>query len=410
MAARFGDVLNLWAGLWLVPKHAAGDLGSIKPLEAIAGLVGVPISIMVFPCVKALNKHMLLGEAGKAKALMRDMFLFCAAVLALTVAAATIALPWILQRWNIENGRLALAIIISAALGALLPVFTGVIQAMKKFNVYSVAVLVGPPLRFVTLLLLLPFRGLTGYFTGQSVQNLVGVGASVWIFFRDFGRKVRAESYWRDDRAIFAACLLPLTLSALAGSFRGTAEATMLKWIPETQSAAFYILTRFTDIVAYTIVPLTFVLLPVFSERHETGTDSGRTLLRGMFFCVAVGTALGAVFTLFGPQLLGLSEYWSPYTEYSNLFWLLSFTSGLRFAFTCFSLRELAALRFKYIWFGLPVNFAGGLAIWALGRSQYFGAHIGLREVLYIQLVLPVIFFIYAVTVLILRKKRDGKF
>ncbi|MCL1910374.1 MAG: hypothetical protein FWG05_05505, partial [Kiritimatiellaeota bacterium] len=83
MTQRLGDVLSLMSGLWLVPKHASEvELGAIKPLETVAGMIGMPIAIIVTPYVKALNTHALRGETGKVKALMRDMFVFCAAALA----------------------------------------------------------------------------------------------------------------------------------------------------------------------------------------------------------------------------------------------------------------------------------------------------------------------------------------
>ena len=409
LAQRIGDLLNFTAGLWLVPKHATeAELSVLRPLESICGMIGIPISILTWPCIKALNKHALRGETGKAKALMRDMFAFCAAAIVLIIAVSSAALPWILRRWNIGNGHLAVTIITSAVLGALLPVFFGAMQAMKQFRAYSFVSCVSPFARFITLWLLLPLRGLTGFFAGAGAASLVGVATAVWRYFRDFGRKVRGEPYWHDDRAIFAAFIFPLVLGSSTSAFSGFAQISMLKWIPIPDAAAYYILTRFSDIVGYAAGALTFVLFPVFSERHEAGADSGRTLVYGMTFCIATGAVAGIAFTLCGPLLLGMNALWRPYAGYSELFWILTLTTGIRLAYSYFTMREIAALRFTHTYVSSAVNIAAGLAIYAVSKTPRY-ATFGLREVLLAYLAPSFTVFLYALAVLAIRRKRNGK-
>ena len=409
LAQRVGDALNLVAGLWLVPKYVPEhDLGSLKVLEQLGAVIGVPVAILATPFTKLLNTHAARGELGKAKALMRDAFIASALALALAALLSALALPLILARWNIGNGRLAMLVIASGALGALLPIFNGAMQAMKRFKTYSVISLISAPVRFATLLVTLPFRGLTGYFAGQSSGSVVVIAAAVWSFFKGFGRGIKREKYWREDRAVFIAFLIPLAIAHVAGALRGTAEMTMIQYLPGNDSAAYYILSRFTDIVGYIIAPLTFVIFPVFSERHETGEDTLKTMIRAMFFCVAVGAALGLALNLFGARLLSLHHLWRPYAEYSGLFALLSVKNGLAFAFSCFALRELASRRFLYAYFTAALAYIETAAIYALGKSPFF-ASMRLREVLLAHLALPVVFFIYSIAVLAARRRQSQK-
>ena len=169
VAQRFGDAVNAFIGIWLVPRYVpTEELGAVLPLTQVAMLVALPLSILLTPYAKLLNVHAERGEPGKVKAMFRDASLLAFAVLLLSLAATPLFLPLVFRLFGIQNGNLALAIVLSAMIGALAPIFTESLRALRRFGVVSAASAVAAPLRLAVMWIALPFRGLTGYFVGQA--------------------------------------------------------------------------------------------------------------------------------------------------------------------------------------------------------------------------------------------------
>ena len=73
---RFGDVINVYVGLWLVPKYvSSNELGALLPLTQIAGLLGLPFAIILTPFGKFINTFGAKEEFGKIKALLLDVLI-----------------------------------------------------------------------------------------------------------------------------------------------------------------------------------------------------------------------------------------------------------------------------------------------------------------------------------------------
>ena len=67
VAQRFGDVINMFVGIWLVPKYVSPeDLGAVLPLSQFVSLIGLPLGIIAIPFMKYLNLYAEKGEFGKA--------------------------------------------------------------------------------------------------------------------------------------------------------------------------------------------------------------------------------------------------------------------------------------------------------------------------------------------------------
>ena len=77
--------------------------------------------------------------------MFRDASLLALAVLLLTLAATPFFFPLVFRHFGIQNGNLALAIVVSATLGALAPIFTESLRALKRFGVVSLASAIAPP-------------------------------------------------------------------------------------------------------------------------------------------------------------------------------------------------------------------------------------------------------------------------
>lgn len=356
-AQRFSDVLNVFAGLWLVPKYVPeAELGALQPLTQIGGFLGFPLAILVMPFIKLLNKHATNGELGKVKALLRDAMIASAVIFIGIMTVARIFLPSILEYMRVKDGLLTMAVVFSSLLGTLAPVFSGALQALKRFKLVTISGLFTAPLRFVTLLVTLPIRGLTGYFVGQSVPPTLTLGVTVVDFFRKFGRKVKCEPYFRKDLPIFMAYLIPLSCLALAGNLKGSLEMLILRNLPDTHSAAHYHITRFSEIATYLVSPVIFVMFPLISEKFESGSKTKRMLNQTILFTLVAGFSVSVILALVGPWIFTLHSMWKDFSPFTTLFGISTATATLRMASSCFTTHEVACGRFRYAYYMVPIT------------------------------------------------------
>ena len=372
VAQRFADAVNAFIGIWLVPRYVPqSELGAVLPLAQVALFVAMPLSILLTPYAKLLNVHADRGEAGKVKAMFRDASLLALAVLVLTLALAPLFFPYIFRHFGIQNGNLALAIVVSAVLGALAPVFTESLRALKRFGVASLLSATVAPLRLAVMWIALPFRGLTGYFVGQASGPAFQSGIALLDFLRRH-RGVRCERYFREDRRVFLAFAIPLAVSTLAGNLRGMAELMPMALVPKIESAAYYQLTRFTEIASYLGLTLVFILFPVVSERHERGQDTRRILLQTMWGSLGLGLAFTAAFALAARPLFGAVGFLRPYADLTGFVLPLGAIASIRVASACFTTHEMACSRFRFLLYTVPISLAEAAVLHALLRTEGF--------------------------------------
>lgn len=372
VAQRFGDAVNAFIGIWLVPRYVPqSELGAVLPLAQVAAFVAMPLSILLTPYAKLLNVHAERGEPGKVKAMFRDASLLALAVLLLTLALSPLFFPWIFRHFGIQNGNLAFAIVVSAVVGALAPIFSESLRALRRFGVVSALSALSAPLRLAVMWIALPFRGLTGYFVGQSAGPAFQSGVALLDFLRRH-RSVRCEPYFREDRRVFLAFAVPLAVSTLAGNLRGMAEMMPMALVPSVESAAYYQITRFTEIASYLGLTLVFVLFPVVSERHERGEDTRRVLRQTMRGSLALGLAFTAALALAARPLFEAVGFLRDYAGLSGYVFPLGAIASVRVASACFTTHEMACSRFRFLRYVVPVSLAEAAALRVLSRVPDF--------------------------------------
>ena len=372
LAQRFGDAINAFIGIWLVPRYIPQEeLGAVLPLGQVAAFVAMPLSLLLTPYAKLLNVHAERGEPGKVKAMFRDASLLALAILLLTLAATPFFFPLVFRHFGIQNGNLALAIVLSAMLGTLSPVFTEALRALGRFGVVSAVSAAAAPLRLAVMWIALPFRGLTGYFVGQSAGPLLMSGAALFDFLRRH-RAVRCAPYLREDRRVFLAFAVPLAISALAGNLRGMAEMMPMALVPKIEAAAYYQLTRFTEIASYLGLSLVFVLFPVVSARHERGEDTRRLLLRTMGGSLLLGLSCTAALALCGRTLFEEVGFLRPYAGQTGFLLPLGAIASIRVASACFTTHEMACSRFRFLRYTVPISLAEAAVLAILLRAPGF--------------------------------------
>ena len=368
-AFRVGDVVNAVTGIWLVPKFVPQDeLGAVLPLAQVASVIAMPLSVVLTPYAKLLAVHAARGERGKVKAMVRDASIAAAVALAAALALVPCFMPAVFRRFGIADGNLATAIVVSSVAGALAPFFTETLRALQRFAVVSWTAATGPFVRFAAMCAALPFRGLTGYFAGQTAAPAFQSAVAVFDFARR-NRGVRAEKWWKGDRAVFLAYLGPLAVSAVAGNLRGLAETMTLSLVPKFESAAWYQLTRFAEIAAYAGLSVVFVIFPVASARHERGAGTRGLLARSMAFSAGAGTAVAAALAVAGPRIFSSVSFLRDFAGYASWLAPLALLSSVRTASACFSAHELACRRFRFLRYTVPIALAEAAAVFLMCRG-----------------------------------------
>ena len=194
-ACRAADVLNAFVGLWLVPKYVdPSELGAVMPLTQFANFLAIPVAAFANTFRNELTRLSIAKEFGKLKTLMRGVFAATAVFLFVAIVVARFTLPLFLERIRIVEGSLGLVIIATSFVGAVAPIYSNALQALKKFKAQSLLSIVGAPVRLIAMLIAMPFRAITGYFVGQAAVPVFTIGASVIALRKELS--VKAEPYW----------------------------------------------------------------------------------------------------------------------------------------------------------------------------------------------------------------------
>ena len=171
-ATRAADLLNAFVGLWLVPKFVSPDeLGAVMPLATFATFLSFPAAAFANTFRNEVSRLSVNGEFGRLKSLMRGVFVATAVFLVLAVAVAHFTLPAFLERIRIQKGMLGIIIVTASVLGMAAPVYGYAMQALKKFRQQSIINIVTAPVRFLAMVVTMPFRPLSGYLAGQCHRS-----------------------------------------------------------------------------------------------------------------------------------------------------------------------------------------------------------------------------------------------
>ena len=97
-ALRIGDVVNLAAGMWFVPKYVSPEeIGAVLPLTSFATLLSLPIFAFAMTVMKESAWLAANGERGKIKSLLYAVFAAAAVVTVAVLAASAATIPLFLK-------------------------------------------------------------------------------------------------------------------------------------------------------------------------------------------------------------------------------------------------------------------------------------------------------------------------
>ena len=369
VACRSGDVIQAFIGLWLVPKYVGPEeLGAVLPLQQLTSFLTVPLAVLATVFAKYVNTYATRGEYGKVKGFIRDVFAATAVLFALCIGGAYLIIPHFYVRLNVASGMLTVLILAAGFAGNVSNLFASALQGLKMFRTITVQSLISAPIRLATLLVAMPIRALSGYILGQTTPP----AACSVLAFCSLRRRLAAhppDTAWRRDLPEILRYLWPVAVYMGLGAVLASICVTVYRQrLPELESAAYYVLTRFTEIASYVSSSMVFVLFPLSAEAHERGHESSATL-RHTIGATFLMTAVAAVaFGVFGKKLLSLSPVWQAYTGYANLLPALTIITGAGVAIGAIVTYEMACRRFgaaalvqlsNVVWTSLLVGFSG---------------------------------------------------
>ena len=376
-ACRAADVLNAVVGLWLVPKYVGpSELGAVMPLTSFAGFLALPVGIFAMTFMKEMTTLATNGEYGKMKSLMRGVFIGAGIFLILALVISRLVLPAFLERIRIAEGSLGFLVIASAFVSTVSPVYQNALQALKRFKTISLINIIGAPIRLVAMLIAMPFRALSGYFIGQAAPPVFTIGASVFALRKELA--VTAVPYWsRTVFRHFLALLLGMAAYQMASGFLGLVEQTALRQrLPEIESAAYYMTTRFSDIAGFVCSTLTMVLFPFTASLAAEGKPTRPLVVKSSLAMLATGGMLALIFAFAGKPLLAILPDGDKYANYAwAIPWLIGILS-LSAIQNFHTNTEASAGRFGFLKWWVPLHIVFALGLLAITGYGYFANYL----------------------------------
>jgi len=373
VAARAADCLNVFVGLWLVPKYVpASELGAVQPLTQYATFFALPVAALASTFRNEVSNLSLRGEFGKLKTLMLSVFAGTAVFFVGAVLVSRFVLPLFLERIRIVEGSLGLIIIVFSFVCAVSPVFSCPLQALKKFKATTVISLVGAPIRLLTMLATLPLRAITGYFVGQTSVPAFSIFTSVFALRKELS--VRAEPYWtRPALKKFLTMFVIFAASAVLGGVGELVQNMVLRQrLPDIDSAAYYMVTRFVEISAFLSTTLMVTIFPFAAELAAKGKNTNTIVNKSFLAVVGTNALLAIVFSFAGRPLLAVLPGGAAYASY---WWAIPWLIGIgtfNVYGTLFLTAEVSANRFRSLFLTLPLNLTYSACLLLVTGQGYY--------------------------------------
>ncbi len=356
-AQRFGDAINLFVGLWIVPKFIPqSELGAVMPLTQFAAFVGVPLSVAAIPFMKFLGEYAERGEMGKVKALLRDVFVATVVMALVATLVAWAAMPFVFERMHVQVGSLGILVVAVSVLGASSNIFQNAVQGLRLFNATVWFGVLSAPLRLALMLVAMPFRPLSGYFVGQAAGPAAMILGALWVLKRRLTPVVRPQPYLREDGRRIFRYTWPIALSVVSTTlFLSVDQLVIRHRLSAFDSAGYYMISRFAEIASYLGGAFVMFLFPLVATRPGKDAASRQVLLHSLLGTVGGGLGVSLLLFLGGSALLGATAQWRVYQCFSFEMVLLAVCNTLTLANGCITTYEMAQGRFRFLWYLLPV-------------------------------------------------------
>ena len=374
VAQRFGNVINMFVGMWLVPHYVPQtELGAVLPLTQFVSLVGLPLGVIAIPFMKYLNLYAENGEYGKVKALLRDAFVWTGGLAVVTFLIACYLLPVLFERVRVPAGSLGVLIVAVSLLGAVAVIFQNAVQGLKLYSATVWFNVLAAPMRFVLMVVFMPFRALSGYFVGQGAAPGVTVLGALWVLRKRLGRSVKAQPYWKEDGRAMIRYAIPIAALTIISVVFSSVDTLIIRHrLSDFESAGYYIITRFSEITSYFGTVFMVFLFPMVASRVANAKDPKDILVKTLYGSALSGLLFAAFLFFSGSFILGLQDMWNVYQPLvPHMVWMCVLNIFLMLN-SAFSTYETARGSFRFLWYVIPITVVKGVGLYLFTGYSFF--------------------------------------
>ncbi len=371
LALRVGDAVNLAAGMWFVPRYVSPEeIGAVLPLTSLATFLSLPVFAFAMTVMKESAVLHASGERGRLKSLLSGVFVAVGVMLAAVIAVSCVAVPRFLDAMRVPDASAGILVVCAAFLGCVAPVYTDALQATKRFAELASVEVCGSVVRLLAMCATMPFRAFAGYFAGQAALPAFRIAGSLVAMSRDLS--VPAEPYWNPETirrvalSFAAVCLYQLT--PMAASL--VEQSVLRTGLPLSDSAGYYMASRFSDFLYYLTFPLLLVMFPYTADAARRARSTRPYVLKCMAATLVAAAAMSALYAFFGKELLSLMPNGESYAEYAKYMpWLVPI-AALTSCQVFHTNAEVSAGRFGFLLWLVPLHAAYVFALLAYASSS----------------------------------------
>lgn len=373
-AQRFGDVINMFVGLWIVPKYVPmKELGAVMPLTNIVSVIGIPLTIIAIPFLKFVAVFAEKKEFGKVKALIRDTFIGTGIFALLTILIAYFILPLFFERLRVENGSLAFLLVAITILTAVSSITLNAVSALKMFAQTVWYSAIAAPLRLVLMIVLTPFRPLSGYIVGGAAMPSINIIGPFFALRKFFKSDIKAEPYWKEYGRDILKYTWPLIIMTIITAISGNIDTLVIRHrLSEFESAGYYIITRFSDIAQQLGSVFIAFLMPLLAGKNGHDAESKKLIIHSSAGILSIGLLFSIFLMISGERLLSFKGEWQPFAPFAPQMAGFCTAGTLAISANCATTAFMARSKFSFLWYYLPIMIGFGLFRYAATGYTFF--------------------------------------
>lgn len=356
LAARIPDAVQLLIGLWLVPKYVpVADIGAVLPMTQGAVTISLPLAIVMIPFSRWLTIYLTRGEHGRVRTLLRFGLPGSVALVLLMAVLTWLFVPGLIRSVGVSERGCAPVLFAAAVLAAVAPVFGNALQGLKRFGTAAVSGVSAAAVRFGATVLLMPLRTIIGYVGGMAAGHLVQVVVAGFGLKRASGSSVPAEPLEPGAFCRMFRYTVPLAFVTLTFTVAGMVQFLLIRRnLPEVESAAYFIVSRFGEIACWPGWTLTFLVFPLVAEAQERGENHVRLQVKALGLSVLLGWLVALAFVPFAVPMLSSVALWRDYAPYAWCIPLCAFRETFCATLGVFMGCEQARGDFRYLGYIIP--------------------------------------------------------
>jgi hypothetical protein len=258
----------------------------------------------------------------------------------------------------------------AAFLGCMAPIWTDALQALKRFRSLATIEITGALARFATMLAAMPVKALSGFFAAQAALPAFRIAASVVALKNDLA--LQAEPFWNRTslKRMAAAFIAILVYQGVPMSVSMLERSILRDALSSADSAAYYMVSRFSDFLHYLTFPMLLVMFPYTAAAAARGNSTMPYVIRCMAATLAAASIMALVYWLFGAQLLSLMPNGANYRAYAIYMPFLVLITALTSCQVFHTNAEVSAGRFTFLKWFIPLHLIYAAALYTAHSAK----------------------------------------